>query len=84
MPASTSKVMAAITMVDFLEMGDFYRITDNEDELVNDSNYTAYAGDVQSVETSFYAMLMASNGANALSLARIAGEKILNQTTSLV
>ena len=84
MPASTSKVMAAITMVDFLEMGDFYRITDNADELVNDSDYTAYAGDVQSVETSFYAMLMASNGANTLSLARIAGEKILNQTTSLV
>ena len=84
MPASTSKVMAAITMVDFLEMGDFYRITDNADELVNDSDYTAYAGDVQSVETSFYAMLIASNGANTLSLARIAGEKILNQTTSLV
>ena len=77
MPASTSKVMAAITMMDFLDMGEFYRISDNADELVNDSDYTAYDWDVQTVETSFYAMLMASNGANTLSLARFAGEKIL-------
>ena len=82
MPASTSKVIAAVTMMDFLTMGEFYQISDDANEVVNDSSYTAYAWDIQSVETSFYAMLVASNGANTLSLARLAGEKIVRGVKS--
>lgn len=78
MPASVSKVMAAIAMIDILPLNDYYEILGNPDELVNDSDYTAYAGDIQTVEDSMYAMLMASNGANTLSLARLAGEHLLH------
>lgn len=77
MPASVSKVMAAIGMLDWLDMGEFHSIWQDANELVNDSDFTAYAGDVQSVKSSMYAMLTASEGANTLSLARVAGEHII-------
>ena len=75
-PASTSKILSCIIMSDVLTNLQEYHELASED-IVNDSSYTAYAGDIETVESSLYAMMMASNAANTLSLARMAGTKIL-------
>ena len=85
-PASTSKVMGAVAMLSVLpNLEEYHSIWSSADELINDSGsdasssetHIAKAGDVESVSTSLYAMLLVSNGANTMSLARMAGEKIL-------
>ena len=85
-PASTSKVMGAVAMLSVLpNLEEYHSIWSDADELINDSGsdasssetHIAKAGDVESVSTSLYAMMLVSNGANTMSLARMAGEKII-------
>ena len=85
-PASTSKVMGAVAMLSVLpNLEEYHSIWNNPDELINDSGndasssetHIAYAGDVESVSTSLYAMMLVSNGANTMALARMAGERII-------
>ena len=85
-PASTSKVMGAVAMLSVLpNLEEYHSIWNNPDELINDSGsdasspetHVAKAGDVESVYTSLHCMLLVSNGANTMSLARMAGEKII-------
>ena len=85
-PASTSKVMGAVAMLSVLpNLEEYHSIWSSADELINDSGndasssetHIAYAGDVESVSTSLYICLLVSNGANTMSLARMAGEKII-------
>lgn len=85
-PASTSKVMGAIAMLKVLSnLEEYHSIWNDADELINDSGndasspetHIAYAGDVESVYTSLHCMMLVSNGANTMSLARMAGEKII-------
>ena len=79
-PASTSKVLAMITMTDVIcNYEERHLILSSE--LLNDSStYIAQSGDVESYNTSLYAMMLASNAANTLSLARVCGEKILESS----
>ena len=85
-PASTSKVMGAVAILSVIpNLEEYHSIWNNADELMNDSGsdesssetHIAKAGDVESVSTSLYAMMLVSNGANTMSLARMAGEKII-------
>ena len=85
-PASTSKVMGAVAMSSVLpNLEEYHSIWGVADELINDSGsdasspetHIAKAGDVESVYTSLHCMLLVSNGANTMSLARMAGEKII-------
>lgn len=85
-PASTSKVMGAVAMSSVLpNLEEYHSIWGISDELINDSGsdasspetHVAKAGDVESVYTSLHCMLLVSNGANTMSLARMAGEKII-------
>lgn len=75
-PASISKVLCAITAYDILGGNqEMYQILDCD--MCNDSNYWAFPGDIESVETGMYPILINSNGSNTLALSRYCGEKIL-------
>lgn len=82
-PASTSKLVGGLAILSVLSnMEEYHSIWGDSKELINDSGadtegHVAQAGDVESVRTSLCAMMLVSNGANTLSLARMAGEKII-------
>ena len=78
--------MGAVAIISVLPgLEAYHSIWDDPLELINDSGnddtspetHIAQAGDVESVRTSLYACLLVSNGANTLSLARMAGERII-------
>lgn len=92
-PASTSKVVGGIAILSVLSnMEEYHSIWNSTKELINDSGssesnpegHIAYAGDVESVRTSLYAMILVSNGANTLSLGRMAGEKIIKAKKNFI
>ncbi len=75
-PASITKVLMAITALDICPGNqEMYMITD--DDIANDSNYWAFPGDIESIETGFYPIILSSNGSNTMAMARYCGEKIL-------
>lgn len=75
-PASISKVLMAITAADIIESNqEIYQIKDCD--MCNDSDYWAFPGDIESVESGMYPLLIKSNGSNTLAMARYCGEKIL-------
>jgi hypothetical protein len=79
-PASTSKILCTLTVLDIISnWEELYCISDDSRELINDSDYTAQAGDVETVRSSLYASMLASNAANTLMLARVCGERILKE-----
>lgn len=82
-PASTTKILAGMVVLDTIpNLHEYHQIT--SDEVENDSAYTAYAGDVETVETSLYAMFLASNGTNTISLAKMAGNKMVESKNKFV
>lgn len=75
-PASISKVLMAITVMDICGSNqEMYRI--EECDICNDSGYWAFVGDIESIETGMYPVLINSNGSNTMAMARYCGEKIL-------
>jgi len=76
-PASTTKVLMAITASDICPGNqELYQILD--EDICNDSVfYYAYPGDIESIETGMYPILISSNGSNTMAMARHCGEKIL-------
>lgn len=77
-PASTTKVLTVITAWDICAGNqEMYEIS--EDDISNDSTYWAFPGDIESVETGLYPILITSNGTNTMALARHCGEKILEE-----
>lgn len=92
-PASTSKVAGALAILSVLSnLEEYHSIWNSTKELINDSGssesnpegHIAYGGDVESVRTSLYAMMLVSNGANTLSLGRMAGEKIIKAKKNFI
>lgn len=75
-PASITKVLMAITTWDICGSNqEMYEILDKD--ICNDSNYWAFPGDIESVETGLCVVLISSNGSNTMAMARLCGEKIL-------
>ena len=77
-PASISKVLAAMTVTDICGNDrEMYEIKDLD--ICNDSNYWAFPGDIESIASGMYPMLVKSNGSNTLAMARHCGELILRE-----
>ena len=77
-PASISKVLAVITAYDIVGSNqEMYRI--EPCDTCNDSTYWAFPGDIETVETGLYPILINSNGSNTLALARHCGLKIMEE-----
>lgn len=73
-PGSTTKILSLQVMLDNLNLGEWHEI--RGEELNNDSDYTAYEGDIETVGDSMYAMMLASNGTNTMSLMYLTGRKM--------
>lgn len=77
-PASISKILMAITAYDIIGSNqEMYMI--EPCDTCNDSNYWAFPGDIETVETGWYPILINSNGSNTLALSRHCGKKILEE-----
>nr|MCR4667787.1 CapA family protein [Clostridia bacterium] len=75
-PASISKVLTVVTGLDMIGSNqEMFRI--EECDICNDSDYWAYPGDIETVETAMIPIMVKSNGSDTLAFARYCGEKIL-------
>jgi len=75
-PASMTKVLMGMTAMDICANNfEMYKITD--EDICNDSDYWAFPGDIESIGSGMYVVLLSSNGSNTLAMARFCGEKIL-------
>ena len=75
-PASTTKLMTAMVVLDNLSLDE--TVTVHSEDIRSGSGDIFYAGDTLNVGDALLAMLLPSSNTLAVTFARVAGEKILN------
>lgn len=76
-PASTSKLMSGIVLMDLDFNPQEYHELVPEEFVDSDTSFVAYKGDIMKIDDAMYLNLITSNGPNTLAICRHFGNKVL-------
>lgn len=81
LPASTTKLMTAMILLDYMEMDSYMTI--KQSDITSGSGDTFYDGDIIQVKDAVLALLLPSSNTLAKTIARIVGREILRKSVVL-